>query len=86
MVNNGHGGSSHKFAAGSTSKRILRKCSVDGCPNRFAQGGVCISHGTKCKTCKYPGCTNNVKKTGLCSAHAPARKHNYCHCGCSWCF
>ena len=63
-----------KLAAGGTSKRVRRKCSVEGCPNRVVQGGLCISHGAKRKTCKHPGCTKNVKKAGLCSTHGPARK------------
>eukprot|EP00541_Cyclophora_tenuis_P001210 CAMPEP_0116579224 /NCGR_PEP_ID=MMETSP0397-20121206/22140_1 /TAXON_ID=216820 /ORGANISM="Cyclophora tenuis, Strain ECT3854" /LENGTH=295 /DNA_ID=CAMNT_0004108695 /DNA_START=1 /DNA_END=888 /DNA_ORIENTATION=+ len=62
------------LAAGGTSKRIRRKCTVEGCPNRVVQGGLCISHGAKRKTCKHPGCTKNVKKAGLCSTHGPARK------------
>lgn len=63
-----------KLAAGGTSKRVRRKCTVEGCPNRVVQGGRCISHGAKRKTCKHPGCTKNVKKAGLCSTHGPARK------------
>mmetsp|Transcript_6597 Transcript_6597/g.7203 ORF Transcript_6597/g.7203 Transcript_6597/m.7203 type:complete len:659 (+) Transcript_6597:633-2609(+) len=66
--------SGHILAAGGTSKRIRRKCTVDGCSNRVVQGGLCISHGAKRKTCKHPGCTKNVKKAGLCSTHGPARK------------
>lgn len=63
-----------KLAAGGTSKRVRRKCTIDGCPNRVVQGGLCISHGAKRKQCKHPGCTKNVKKAGLCSTHGPARK------------
>eukprot|EP00980_Cylindrotheca_fusiformis_P013538 scaffold3450_cov114-Cylindrotheca_fusiformis.AAC.43 len=63
-----------KLASGGTSKRVRRKCTVDGCPNRVVQGGLCISHGAKRKQCKHPGCTKNVKKAGLCSTHGPARK------------
>lgn len=63
-----------KFAPGSSSKRIRRKCTVANCNNRVVQGGLCISHGAKRKTCSHPGCTKNVKKAGLCSAHGPARK------------
>ena len=63
-----------RLAAGGTSKRVRRKCTVDNCPNRVVQGGLCISHGAKRKTCKHPGCTKNVKKAGLCSTHGPARK------------
>lgn len=71
-----------KLAAGGTSKRVRRKCTVEGCANRVVQGGLCISHGAKRKTCKHPGCTKNVKKAGLCSTHGPARKR--CdHEGCS---
>ena len=66
--------SAGRLAQGGASKRIRRKCTVDGCPNRVVQGGLCISHGAKRKTCKYPGCTKNVKKAGLCSTHGPARK------------
>lgn len=66
--------SSKKLASGGTSKRVRRKCTVAGCPNRVVQGGLCISHGAKRKTCKHPGCTKNVKKAGLCSTHGPARK------------
>eukprot|EP00977_Amphora_coffeiformis_P024051 scaffold14974_cov195-Amphora_coffeaeformis.AAC.58 len=63
-----------KLAAGGTSKRVRRKCTVQGCGNRVVQGGLCISHGAKRKTCKHPGCNKNVKKAGLCSTHGPARK------------
>lgn len=63
-----------KLAAGGTSKRVRRKCTIAGCNNRVVQGGLCISHGAKRKTCKYPGCNKNVKKAGLCSTHGPARK------------
>jgi len=66
--------SSGRLAAGGTSKRVRRKCTVEGCPNRVVQGGLCISHGAKRKQCKHPGCTKNVKKAGLCSTHGPARK------------
>lgn len=66
--------SSTGLAAGGTSKRVRRKCTVAGCPNRVVQGGLCISHGAKRKQCKHPGCTKNVKKAGLCSTHGPARK------------
>jgi hypothetical protein len=65
---------SGRLAAGGTSKRVRRKCTVEGCPNRVVQGGLCISHGAKRKQCKHPGCTKNVKKAGLCSTHGPARK------------
>lgn len=64
----------NKLAAGGTSKRVRRKCTIEGCPNRVVQGGLCISHGAKRKTCKHPGCTKNVKKAGFCSTHGPARK------------
>jgi len=57
-----------------TSKRVRRKCNVEGCPNRVVQGGLCISHGAKRKVCSVVGCDKNVKKAGLCSAHGPARK------------
>lgn len=70
-----------KLATGGTSKRVRRKCKIDGCTNRVVQGGLCISHGAKRKMCKHPGCTKNVKKAGLCSTHGPARKR--CECdGC----
>lgn len=62
------------LAAGGTSKRVRRKCTVQGCGNRVVQGGLCIAHGAKRKTCKHPGCNKNVKKAGLCSTHGPARK------------
>ena len=65
---------SSKLAPGGTSKRVRRKCTVEGCQNRVVQGGLCISHGAKRKQCKYPGCSKNVKKAGLCSTHGPARK------------
>ena len=67
-------GKGTKLAPGGTSKRVRRKCTVEGCTNRVVQGGLCISHGAKRKTCKHPGCTKNVKKAGLCSTHGPARK------------
>jgi hypothetical protein len=63
-----------QLAAGGTSKRVRRKCTVDNCPNRVVQGGLCISHGAKRKCCLHPGCNKNVKKAGLCSTHGPARK------------
>ena len=63
-----------KLASGGTSKRVRRKCTIQGCQNRVVQGGLCISHGAKRKTCKHPGCSKNVKKAGLCSTHGPARK------------
>jgi len=66
--------SGRTLAPGGTSKRIRRKCTVEGCTNRVVQGGLCISHGAKRKTCKHPGCNKNVKKAGLCSTHGPARK------------
>lgn len=65
---------SSKLALGGASKRVRRKCTVTGCPNRVVQGGLCISHGAKRKTCAHPGCSKNVKKAGLCSTHGPARK------------
>jgi hypothetical protein len=65
---------SNKLASGGTSKRVRRKCTVDGCENRVVQGGLCIAHGAKRKQCKHPGCTKHVKKAGLCSTHGPARK------------
>ena len=67
-------GAGSKLAPGGTSKRVRRKCTIDGCPNRVVQGGLCIAHGAKRKTCKHPGCNKNVKKAGLCSTHGPARK------------
>jgi hypothetical protein len=63
-----------QLASGGTSKRVRRKCTVDNCPNRVVQGGLCISHGAKRKCCLHPGCNKNVKKAGLCSTHGPARK------------
>lgn len=63
-----------KLAVGGTSKRVRRKCTMSGCPNRVVQGGLCISHGAKRKLCAHPGCDKNVKKAGLCSTHGPARK------------
>jgi hypothetical protein len=63
-----------QLALGGTSKRVRRKCTVDNCPNRVVQGGLCISHGAKRKCCRHPGCNKNVKKAGLCSTHGPARK------------
>ena len=67
-------GSGKSLAEGGTSKRIRRKCTIDNCPNRVVQGGLCISHGAKRKTCTHHGCNKNVKKAGLCSTHGPARK------------
>lgn len=66
--------SSGKLASGGTSKRVRRKCTVEGCENRVVQGGLCIGHGAKRKICNYPGCNKNVKKAGMCSTHGPARK------------
>ena len=63
-----------KLASGGTSKRVRRKCNIEGCLNRVVQGGLCINHGAKRKHCSHPGCTKNVKKAGLCSTHGPARK------------
>jgi hypothetical protein len=65
---------SPNLASGGTSKRVRRKCTVNGCVNRVVQGGLCISHGAKRKLCGHPGCSKNVKKSGLCSSHGPARK------------
>lgn len=73
-VNADNNKSSDLLAAGGTSKRVRRKCTFEGCPNRVVQGGLCISHGARRKQCKHPGCTKNVKKAGLCSTHGPARK------------
>jgi len=63
-----------RITTGTVSKRIRRKCSINLCPNRVVQGGLCIAHGAKRKTCGHPGCTKHVKKAGMCSAHGPARK------------
>jgi len=63
-----------RYMSGGSSKRVRRKCTVEGCPNRVVQGGLCISHGAKRKQCAHPGCNKNVKKAGLCSTHGPARK------------
>jgi hypothetical protein len=63
-----------KLAPGGTSKRVRRKCTVDRCPNRVVQGGLCISPGAKRKQCRHAGCDKNVKKAGLCSTHGPSRK------------
>eukprot|EP00529_Nitzschia_sp_RCC80_P009696 CAMPEP_0113479096 /NCGR_PEP_ID=MMETSP0014_2-20120614/21123_1 /TAXON_ID=2857 /ORGANISM="Nitzschia sp." /LENGTH=794 /DNA_ID=CAMNT_0000372363 /DNA_START=985 /DNA_END=3369 /DNA_ORIENTATION=- /assembly_acc=CAM_ASM_000159 len=62
------------LATGGTSKRVRRKCTIEGCENRVVQGGLCIAHGAKRKICKHPGCTKHVKKAGFCSTHGPARK------------
>jgi hypothetical protein len=64
----------HQLAAGGTSKRVRRKCTLAGCPNRVVQGGLCIAHGARRKVCNHPGCTKNVKKAGMCSTHGPARR------------
>ena len=74
-------GSGRSLAEGGTSKRVRRKCTIDNCPNRVVQGGLCISHGAKRKTCTHHGCNKNVKKAGLCSTHGPARKR----CGVGGC-
>lgn len=63
-----------KKVARTTSKRVRKKCKVEGCTNRIVEGGVCIRHGAKRKKCGYPGCNKHVKKAGMCSAHGPARK------------
>lgn len=55
-------------------KRVRRMCSIQDCPNRVVQGGVCVTHGAKRKQCKFPGCDKIVKSRGLCSSHGPARK------------
>lgn len=68
------GTANRRYMKGGSSKRVRRKCTVEGCPNRVVQGGLCISHGAKRKQCSHPGCTKNVKKAGLCSTHGPARK------------
>jgi hypothetical protein len=75
-------GSGRSLATGGTSKRIRRKCTMEGCSNRVVQGGLCIAHGARRKTCQHPGCSKNVKKAGLCSTHGPARKRCE-HEGCS---
>jgi len=63
-----------RYMSGGRSKRQRVKCSVEGCPNGSAQGGLCVSHGAKVKKCSLPGCNNYAKKAGLCRAHGPARK------------
>jgi hypothetical protein len=63
-----------KLAAGGTSKRVRRKCTIYGCQNRVVQGGLCITHGARRKICQHPGCMKHVKKAGYCSTHGPARK------------
>ena len=68
------GNHNEAFMMGGTSKRRRRGCTIEGCRNRFVQGGLCIDHGAKRKQCKYPGCTKHVKQAGLCSTHGPARK------------
>ena len=70
----GAGSTDRRYMSGGSSKRVRRKCTIEGCPNRVVQGGLCISHGAKRKQCAHPGCTKNVKKAGLCSTHGPARK------------
>jgi hypothetical protein len=55
-------------------KRVRSSCTIEGCPNRVVQGGVCITHGAKRKLCKFAGCDKGVKKAGFCSTHGPARK------------
>ena len=65
---------SHISKPTTTKKRTRRACTVDGCPNRVVQGGLCIKHGAKRKKCTFPGCTKNVKKAGRCSTHGPRRK------------
>jgi len=82
MSSSQRGESSTKLAAGGTSKRVRRKCTIEGCENRVVQGGLCITHGARRKICKHPGCNKNVKKAGLCSTHGPARKRCE-HEGCS---
>jgi hypothetical protein len=62
------------LASGGTSKRVRRKCNMQGCANRVVQGGLCISHGARRKICNHAGCNKNVKKAGLCSTHGPARR------------
>ena len=44
-----------------------RMCNAEGCTNFVVQGGVCISHGAKCKSCKVKGC--NTRSRG------PSYKH-----------
>ena len=73
-VKNEDNNSPSKLMMGGTSKRVRRKCTIEGCRNRVVQGGLCIAHGAKRKQCKHPGCTKHVKKAGLCSTHGPARK------------
>jgi hypothetical protein len=63
-----------KLAAGGTSKRVRRKCTIYGCQNRVVQGGLCITHGARRKTCQHPGCMKHVKKVGFCTTHGSARK------------
>jgi len=74
--------STRRYMSGGTSKRVRRKCTIEGCTNRVVQGGLCIAHGAKRKQCAHPGCTKNVKKAGLCSTHGPARKRCE-HPGCT---
>ena len=59
---------------GRKSRRVRRKCTIDGCTNRVVQGGVCVAHGARRKICHHPGCDKAVKLAGFCSAHGPARR------------
>jgi hypothetical protein len=81
--------SSCSSIAATKKKRILPKCTVDGCTNnasdrercrhkgcnKYAQkGGVCITHGAKVKRCSFDGCTNHAQKGGVCYTHGATRK------------
>ena len=49
----------------------VKLCSVDGCTNQTAKGGVCIRHGAikKRKLCNKEGCTNQAIRGGVCIKH-----------------
>ena len=46
-------------------------CSIDGCSNNAAGGGICHKHGGKQipKKCSVDGCSSNAKRLGYCMRH-----------------
>lgn len=54
-------------------RRVIRKCTVDNCPNK---GGKCDQHGPMVKTCSVPDCMKVPQHGGLCASHGGKRDVN----------
>jgi very-short-patch-repair endonuclease len=50
-------------------KKML--CKVLKCEKQSRKGGVCLTHGAKCKRCKIDGCDRHIQKAGYCQSHHP---------------